>query len=242
MKKIFYLILLMSGLYANAQTTRNDVYDFPIKQGSKQWRTIENIDERIMALQIPNSILSWISTEALLETCLRYPYLTDILFCDNYQKGFEVLTNEFNGFQELLIRPNLIDVLLKKYKALATDMTKLNFLDEVEKGRFTFRHFVVEFMLTQDVIIDNLSPEKEKQLFLLSFEHHKLKSCYQGIFGNLNTIPTNLLYVKKIINDPDFKYENKDQKKIIYDFVQNPTLIDKKIMRNVESHINSIYK
>lgn len=127
MKKIFYLILLMSGLYANAQTTRNDVYDFPIKQGSKQWRTIENIDERIMALQIPNSILSWISTEALLETCLRYPYLTDILFCDNYQKGFEVLTNEFNGFQELLIRPNLIDVLLKKYKALATDMTKLNF-------------------------------------------------------------------------------------------------------------------
>ena len=242
MKKIFYLIVLMSGLYANAQTTSNDVYDFSIKQGSKEWKAIEDIDARIAFLQIPDTILSEISTDGLLEICLRFPYLTDIFFCDNYQKGFETLTKEFNGFQELLSRQDLIDVLLKKYKALYVDIEKISPLNEVEKGRLTFRHFVVEFMLTQDVIMNNLSLEKEHQLFLLSFEHQDLKSHHQDIFSNLNAIPTNLLYVKKIIKDSLFIYEDEEQRRAIFDFAQNPTLISKKTMDYIGEYIYSVYK
>jgi hypothetical protein len=232
----------MSALCANGQIIVKDVYVFPLKQGSKEWVQVESIEKRIAALQMPDSILVNISTEGLLETCLQFPYLTDILFCENYQKGFEVLTAEFNGFRELLKRNDLTDVLLKKYKGISREITKIQSQSSVEKGRFTFCHFVIEFMLTQDVFLKNLSLEKEKQLFLLSIENQKLKSDYSNIFGSLNALPTNLLYAKKIMKDPNFKFENAEQKIIISEFIRNPTSIDKKTIGYIENYINFNYK
>ena len=107
MKNIFCIILLMSGLHIYGQMVIGDTYNFPFKQEDKEWIQFESVAKRITALQIPDTILSVISTEGLLETCLKFPYLTDIMFCENYQKGFEALTLEFNGFQELLKRNDL---------------------------------------------------------------------------------------------------------------------------------------
>jgi hypothetical protein len=238
MKNFLCIILLLNGLYAHSQfIVKDDVYDFPIKQGSKEWAEIESVEKRIAALQIPDNILSDISTEGLLETCLAFPHLTDILFFDNYQKGFEALVGEFNGFQELLKRKNLITVMLKKYKNLATDVTSLRSQNSVEQGRFTFRHFVLEFMLTQDVVFKNLNLEQEKQLFLLNSEHKKIKNSYLNIFSSLNFLPTNVLYAKKIINDPNFKFESAEQKRIVSDFVNAPLYIDQQIIVDLEKHI-----
>ncbi len=90
MKNILFLVLVMNGLCAFSQTNYTDQYDFPIKQGSKEWEQIGSIEKRITMLQIPETLLFRISTEGLLETCLAFPYLTDILFYDNYQIGFEL--------------------------------------------------------------------------------------------------------------------------------------------------------
>jgi hypothetical protein len=109
---------LLNGLCAYGQVTINDVYDFPIKKGSKEWKQFELIEKRIEALQIPEHVLTKISTEGLLETCLAFPYLIDILFYDNYQKGFEALSAEFNGYRELLKRKDLTSALLEKYENL----------------------------------------------------------------------------------------------------------------------------
>jgi len=102
MKKMFVIvnILLINGILVNSQTAVNDVYDFPVKQGTKEWGQFETIEKRIAALQIPDTVLTTISTEGLLETCLEFPYLTDILFCDNYQLGFNALMAEFNGYRD----------------------------------------------------------------------------------------------------------------------------------------------
>ncbi|MDR0603929.1 MAG: hypothetical protein LBG80_06470 [Bacteroidales bacterium] len=237
MKKIFCVILLLNGLYAHGQSIIEDVYDFPIKQGSKEWVKIESVEKRIAILQVPDVILSSISTEGLLETCLTFPYLTDILFCDNYQQGFEALVTEFNGFQELLKRQDLINTLLKKYKSLSTNLTAFQSQNNVEQGRFIFRHFVLEFMLAQDVVVKNLSLEQEKQLFLLCYEHKKIKNNYSDIFSSLNFISTNLLYAKKMINDPNFKFESIKQKQALSDFVNTPLHIDQQIIDDIENHI-----
>ncbi|MDR3286841.1 MAG: hypothetical protein LBT27_05310 [Prevotellaceae bacterium] len=238
MKKFLCIILLLNGLYAHSQfIVKDDVYDFPIKQGSKEWAEIESVEKRITALQIPDNVLLDISTEGLLETCLAFPYLIDILFCDNYQKGFEALVAEFNGFQELLKRKDLITVLLNKYKNLTTDVTSLRYQNSVEQGKFSFRHFVLEFMLTQDVVFKNLNLEQERQLFLLTAEHKKIKNSYLDIFSNLNFLSTNVLYAKKIINDPNFKFESIEQKKAISDFVNAPLYIDQQIIGDLEKQV-----
>jgi len=37
MKNILCIILVINGLHVYGQATYEDVYDFPIKQGSKEW-------------------------------------------------------------------------------------------------------------------------------------------------------------------------------------------------------------
>jgi hypothetical protein len=182
--------------------------------------------------------LAGISTEGLLETCLNFPYLTDFLFANDYQQGVEVLAAEFNGFGELLKRKDLTDVLLKKYKSLITEAANIRSYNSVEQGMFSFRHFILELLLTQDVVFKKLSLEQDKQLFSLCFEHKKIKNSYSDIFSNLNALSVNLLYAKKALNDPDFKFESAEQKKALSDFIKAPQSIDQRIIDNIEKYIN----
>ena len=127
---------------------------------------------------------------------------------DNCQHGFDGLVAQFNGFRELLKRDNLANTLLEKYKRFCIEVSDIQMKKDSERGMFSYRHFVLEYMLVQDFVLKNLSLEQEKQLFLLSFEHKKMKQNYMDIFSNINYFPTNLLYAKKIINDSDFKFES----------------------------------
>jgi len=244
MKCIYCLIsiMFMNGLSVHAQMKTKDIYEYPVKPGTKEWGQFETIEKRIAALQIPDAVLANISTEGLLETCLEFPYLTDILFCDNYQQGFEALMAEFNGFQELIKRHDLTNVLLEKYQNLSVDINNILLQKEVEQGKFTFRHFVLEFVLTQDVVLKNLNSEQDKQLFLLSFEYNRIKKNYSYIFSNLNDLPTNLLYAKKVMSDPNFKFENTELKKTLLDFIQAPTSVDQRIFDFIENYISIEYK
>jgi hypothetical protein len=242
MKKYLCIVLLMTGLCSYGQTVVKDVYVFPVKPGSKEWKQIESIKERVAALQIPKTVLREISTEGLLETCLEFPYLTDFMFFDDYQKGFDVLVGRFNGFGELLKRPDLTGVLLKKYKSLGGEAARLRSQSAVEQGKFTFRHFIVEFMLAQDAVCMNLSKEQEKQLFLLSAEHKRIKDTCSDIFGYINSVPVNLLYAKKAMNDGRFKFESVEHKNAVSGFIQSPVFIDREIIKHIEDYIDINYK
>lgn len=103
MKKILCVVsmVLTSGLFVFGQMKITDKYEFPVKSGTEEWKQFETIEKRIAALQIPEDVLTRISTEGLLETCLEFPYLLDILHGNHMQHGFEALMTEFNGFREL---------------------------------------------------------------------------------------------------------------------------------------------
>ena len=244
-RKIFLLlnIVLLNGLFTFGQTVIKDEYEFPIKQGTKEWEQFEKIEDRIAALQIPDVVLKKLSTESLLETCLKFPYLTDIFFYDNYQLGFEALMNEFNGFQELIKRSDLINVLIKKSQNFKEDVRSIRLQNDIEIGRFSFRHFVLGFMLAQDIVLENLSLEQEKQLILLSTENKNIKKSYSDIFGNWTDIPVNLFFAKIIINDPNLKFESDEQKKALSDFIQSPAyILDQRIIGFVEDFVNVKFK
>jgi hypothetical protein len=82
MKRMIFIfnVLLMNSLVAFGQTDVKDAYEFPIKPGTEEWKQLEPATIRIAALQIPDAVLASISTEGLLETCLHFPYLSDIVF------------------------------------------------------------------------------------------------------------------------------------------------------------------
>jgi len=241
-KKIscFVCVVFINGWFTYSQT--NDAYEFPIKRGTEAWRQLETNGKRIAALQIPEDSLAKISTEGLLETCLEFPYLFDIFFGSHAQHGFEVLTGKFNGLRELLKRPDLTNVLLEKYRNLTEDVKGIRSLRNAEQGSFTFRHFALEMMLAQDVVLQKMSMEQDQQLFLLCFEHQKIKQTYSDIFSYVNNLPTYLLYAKKIMNDSDFKFENVELKEALSELIQTPIVVDPKIIEFLDNYINYKYK
>jgi len=223
------------------RTVITDKFVFPIQPNTGGWAQYKTVFDRIVALQIPSTILMTISTQGLLETCLDYPYLINIHFYNNYQLGFEALLKEFNGFRELLRRTDLPDALIKKYVNMGLDLPDILMQSDVEKGSFSCRHFVLDYILAQDVVLNNLSVEQERALFFLSFEHTQIKSDNPYIFGNLSTIPTCLLYAKKMTRDIDAEVSG-NMRQPLQDFIQAPRLVDRNIREYLEEYAKKKFK
>ena len=212
-----------------------DKYHFPDISKMNDWERPTIIQDRLAALQIPDAVLASISTEGLLETCLDFPYLIDIFHANDYQTGFNALVEEFNGFREILKRSDLTTALIGKYNRVGTDVKGLRMLNIIEQGMFSFRHFVLEFMLAQDVVLNNLNKEQEETLFLLTVEHKKIKSSYTDIFSSLNDVPVNLLYAKKILSD---NQAGADMKNTLLEFTQAPRYIEQNVISYLDDYIN----
>jgi len=213
-----------------------DVYDYLIDWDSEEWFWLM-VDEKEALLQIPDAILAVIFTEGLLETCLANKFLSDLAFSniDNFQKGFDRFVARFNSFSELLNRPDLTAVLLKKYKRMTIELW-----ESITEGRYYTLLFAVEMLLAQDAVLKNLSGEQEQQLILLSFEHKEIKQKYS--FTNVSDVPANLLYAKMMMNDPDVRFESEEQRKALAEFIQKPVVIDQRTFSFVEEYMNNKYK
>ena len=105
----FLLIIHIKGQAQNID------YDFPIKPGTDAWKSLKSSQEMIDVCQIPTDILKNLSTARLSKLCLDYPLLGDMLFSNNLQEGFDIVSSKFNGFQELFKRKNAGSELLKLY-------------------------------------------------------------------------------------------------------------------------------
>lgn len=65
------------GLNGDCQNvTISKEYMPPFKQGDATWKSFKNAKDRIAALQIPDSLITRISTKQLLNVCLEFPYIT----------------------------------------------------------------------------------------------------------------------------------------------------------------------
>ncbi|RHJ90841.1 T9SS type A sorting domain-containing protein [Parabacteroides bouchesdurhonensis] len=101
MKHLLVLAGLFISIWIQAQ-----VYDFPVKPGSAMWNNFETHQQMLDACQIPENVLSKMSTEDLVTTCLNYPLSIDCFAYDNEVKGVQAVSQQFNGFRELLQRPD----------------------------------------------------------------------------------------------------------------------------------------
>lgn len=156
MKKIIILFLLALPVILFAQEEVN--WDFPVKPGSEEWKAFQTSDEMVESCQIPNDILQSLSTEKLLNLCLRYPMFLDIHFANNLQDGLNIIIPSFNGFVELLSRKDCPDELLNLYSAeIPCDVQQ-------KKGNNTLRLFYLELLMSHEQIINKLDEPQRKHL------------------------------------------------------------------------------
>lgn len=162
---------------------------------------------------------------------MDFPYLLDVLFYEDYQKGLEALRAEFNGFDELLNRKDIGKFALAKNKSFPLELEKLKDKNDIKKGIFSFQCFVLDLILAQENVVKTLSNNEEDELLEVSIQNMELRNQQKDVFGSISTTPLYLSYAKSTVPNSNVKYA--DSKRII-------TLDDYKPITTVKTPKGSI--
>jgi hypothetical protein len=174
MRRIISLLLVLYlCLYVSGQNRDGVKYVFPFHPGSVEWKKLGTDSARILALQMPQNVLQKMPTESLLEACLDFPYTYDMFAFNNFDMGFEVVKKRFNGFDELLKRNDITNVLLDKYEMLFHE-------DKLVKSRegifemIPFRIYLIAYLTGLDDVVMNMNELQLERLATVTESHLKL--------------------------------------------------------------------
>lgn len=102
---VVLLVFLSCGFATQAETTasQNETYCFPLTPDTdaEAWAELQDHNAKAAVCQIPEDLLSTMSTEALLETVKNYPLSVDFYAYNTLEMGYSALKSQFNGIEEL---------------------------------------------------------------------------------------------------------------------------------------------
>lgn len=148
-------------MYVQGQN-QSTLFKYPITPNTSEWREYKTTADRLKALQIPEGLLSLISTEELIDVCLDFPYIGEFLCFNDYQYGFEKVTNKFNGYKELMNRKDLVKVLPSK----ASEIHKLIDTSSDRKSTINsqIKLIAFDFLIIQEDILNQFDKNTRNQL------------------------------------------------------------------------------
>lgn len=239
MKQLLSVLTFL--FYSLSISAQAEDYKIPFTQKDALWQTFESTKERVDALQIPDNILKSISTQRLLDVCLDFPYLMDILLVDNLQDGIEGLVYEYNGFKELLSRKDLFEVLLTKQKSFADCIEEFEHRNDIEKGYFSVKNMVLGMIAAQDEVLSNLDEKNMKLLFQSSIDNCNQMAEHTSVFSGLNFVPTQLLFLKVALKDSTYsKGLSEERYKYLTNLVKSPLFFDKNLTTELIEYVTNI--
>ncbi|MEM9552853.1 MAG: SprB repeat-containing protein [Acidobacteriota bacterium] len=144
------------------------------------------------------------STEVLLDAVLDYPLFSQMLAHNNMQRGFETLSESFNGLQELRNRPDAPETLLAAYQSL--DPARIgDGWSLLQQGKFAFRVYYLEMLLAQDWLVWSLGHLETQALLAETLTARDQKLERFDVYGAFGLERTALVTGKALGQaDPSF--------------------------------------
>lgn len=178
--------------------TAGDAYEFPItpEKTPEEWGKLRSIKKMLKVCQVPEEILETMSTEGLIETCLAYPLMGNMMAYNSIYDGFLKHIETFNGLRELLSREDGAPLLLQKYLKLSLDNVKN--VDEFGSIRLIY----FEFMLANPQVISKLSEEEKEALLDRAMKLIALKS--QRYAETFSVTSSALVASQVLLEDTEF--------------------------------------
>jgi hypothetical protein len=202
-----YLLFLVF-LFCSCACFGQLAYEYPVKPGTEEWKAIDSQLVKDSLCQIPDDIINRLTTEELLDVCLEYPMLGDILAFNNVQDGIEGVKNNFNGIYELLLRTNCSQVLIDRY----VNTSPKDFQESwslFKKGDYSFKIMVLELLIAQPEITSRLNVEQKKTLISNLIEK-KVDKSNPEIYGRTSHMTVYFTISKVLISDAIYYELTKD--------------------------------
>lgn len=177
------------------QPTSIDTYQFPILPGTDAWVALESHQAMLEATQIPDAILTQLSTIGLVNTIFAYPMFGDMLAFFDLQEGFTSVATQFNGLQELSKRQDGAMVLLTYYQAMDPAAVDADWSLE-KQGEYTFQFIYAEMMLAQAPMLTKLDATARRMLLAEALRKLEAKEQAIDLYGYLSVQSTAFLLAK----------------------------------------------
>lgn len=199
-KKVFliYMILIIFSTSTSFAATTDSSsyqktkgYDYSIHLGTKEWKNLNNHDDKIKACYISEDKLKTMSTDELVILVLNYPLLIDVFAYDTFQDGIEIVSTYCSPMEELLNRSDAGQSLLKTYKEQSVSQVFSNENDNYGNGNIGNNNFlkqsITEILLAQEEVYDDFSSKESKDLIeeVTKKTNQKEESSDFGITRNL---------------------------------------------------------
>jgi len=181
------------------------IWDYPIKPGSEEWKSLPEFIDRLGLLNIPADKLELITTDQLVKICLDYPYFGLIFTRNSLQQGYEFIRNNFNGFRELEGRLDAARYILEEYEK----MNPAGFVPEsspTEIGEYMAQFTFIELLLAQYPILNSIDEDTKARIIEETLEKFKGKAGIKsyGIVG----LSTTAFVMGRIIYGLDNNFPN----------------------------------
>ena len=126
-------------------------WDYPVKPGMEEWKQFTYTTEILKACEIPDHILSSLSTKELATICLKHPLLFSMSAFNIPDNGIDAIFNDLNGVRELFRRDKGTKELLIWYNCqiryLSLVKNKKHLDDKI--GVILFNTKDIEFLLSR---------------------------------------------------------------------------------------------
>ena len=147
----------------------DEIYEYPItpKKTPGQWKQLGNHYKKLEACQIPEDILSVMTTRQLLLTCIDYPLAKDEEALNRSDFTFDyfgTIVNKHNGLVELFKRPDFSEELAALYKYYTESVSEnpekfdalLNESDPESLGQYRVDRLSCLFHMTNCAMSDGI--------------------------------------------------------------------------------------
>ncbi|WP_294471619.1 hypothetical protein [uncultured Bacteroides sp.] len=172
-------------------------FEFP----TIQWSAFETHEQKLAACEIPDSILSNLSTEELVEICMKYPLIFDAYAFNSPLQGIKKVVSRFNGFKELMKRTDNCFFIFKYLKE--RDIRKIDFmsLSNVEEGRLILLYSLCEYLFSFDDVLKNAAEDLKEEVALFAYDvletkesnsqHYALSGLTSSMYLWASVLPNN---------------------------------------------------
>ncbi len=126
--------LMLPSVNATTEATNNIPYTYPIQRGTDEWLQLKTLEDKLAACQIPEDVLSQMTTDALIETVKNYPLAINIYAYSTIDRGYEVVKSQFNGLAELDRRLATEPIATKESLSVATAVSTIDADGDDELG------------------------------------------------------------------------------------------------------------
>ena len=195
-------------LYAKWETPEI-TWDYPIKPGTEEWKQLKSHQEKVDACQVPEDILVALKTEYLLDICLRYPLIYDILAFNSISEGTKLYYIGFNGIREYTQRDSAVLYLLNMYDAkndscLLFDTVTQSLEEGLKRAELVINTSIMEALLGCSEMQKTMTYETGMKVLKSLMRGYEVKCEYYTNFQS--GFRTNL-YARAftlVLLDPDF--------------------------------------